>query len=166
MNTHNAYRNTSTQNQSPRMIFRQHTSLRSRRRQALIGAGISVFIITFGFIVTLNVSEPVKTIAAMNETITANDAAENTAPSLLSVSETNCSMRDGKICLNYSVLQDMPVTISVIAQNGKEVYNTTQKAVKGLNQFTSADDCVFPEGTYFATLTSGDVTVIQKIDNN
>jgi len=161
MNTHYAYKKVLTRHYGMRMTLRPRTAIRQRRKQAIIGAGISAFIITLGFVITLNVSEPVTGSAAQKEII--SNTSVETGTTSVDISEACTFMEAGKFCLTYSVQEDMPVEISLIAQNGKEVFCTTQYAVKGMNQCSSDAAVVFPEGIYFAKVSVNNHSEIQKI---
>jgi hypothetical protein len=150
MNTHNAYKKVLTHHQGMRMRMRPRTSRRQRQRQAIIGAGISLFIVTFGFVVTLNVSEPLPGRAAINSAIAATEA--------------DAVLDAQNFCLTYSSPAVETVEISLIAEDGSDVIKTTQQATKGMNRFEQQGS--FAGGTYFVKLKTGSREQIMKVDSN
>ncbi|HLG34300.1 MAG TPA: T9SS type A sorting domain-containing protein [Bacteroidia bacterium] len=150
MNTNYPYKTVLTRHQGMRMTMRPRTAMHRRRRQAIIGTGISVFIITLGFVITLNVSDNAKIQAAVNETIAA--------------SQTEAAMDAGKFSLTWSAPADEVIEISLIAEDGSEVLKTTQKALKGINYFEQKSS--FADGVYFAQIKTGDSSQILRIVNN
>jgi hypothetical protein len=121
-----------------------------RRRQAFIGVGISAFIVTLGFIISLNVSDTTKLRAAVSNAI--------------SSSEIDAKIESGKILLTYPAATEGLVEISLIAEDGREVTLATQQAVQGINYFERKVELA--DGVYFAKIRMGDSISIEKINNN
>lgn len=147
MNTHYAYKNVLTRHQGQHMLMRPRTAMHRRRRQTIMGAGISVFIVTLGFVITLNVSDTKEIQAAVNDTIAS--------------SETEATLNAEMFSLTYSAPADEAVEISLITEDGTDVINTTQKAVTGINHFEQKLN--FADGVYFVKLKSAEREQILKI---
>jgi hypothetical protein len=147
MNTHYAYKNVLTRHQNPRMIMRPRTSMLRKRRQAIIGAGISVFIVTLGFVITLNVTDTKQIKAAVHNSIAAV--------------ETNAVLNAEMFSLAYDSPSEQTVEISLMAEDGSDIINTTQKAVGGMNYFEQK--LTTANGIYFVKLKSSDQEQIIKI---
>lgn len=150
MNTHHAYKKVLTHHQGMHMIMRPRTSMRKRTRQAIIGAGISAFIVTLGFVITLNVSDTTQLKAAVNNSIAA--------------SETEAILNTDKFSLTYSAPADEVVEILILAEDGSEVLKSTQNAVKGINYFEQKSS--FADGVYFTQIKMSNDTQILKIVKN
>jgi hypothetical protein len=123
--------------------------MKQRSRQAIIGAGISVFIVTLGFVITLNVSDT-KTIKAA-----ITDSIESV--------QTEAAISNNKFSITYDSPAESPVEISVMTENGSEVLNTIQKTTAGINHYKS--DTEFARGIYYVKLKAKNREEIIKIIN-
>ena len=151
MNTPYTYKRVLSRHQSQRLTFRSRTATRQRKIQTIIGAGISVFILTLGFVVTLNVSEPEQSHAAIKANTTAL--------------EVNANISNGNFSVSYAVRENVTVEISLKDSEGKKIFTASQDATIGTNRFSAEDNRNFKPGTYFVCLKAGELEQIMKIEN-